>query len=349
MANPETLCPKCSFSPIPPGAEQCPRCHEVFAFNPLYLRSKKVMVDEQQGLDFEATLMGGLTGAVSAHPAPAATVLALGAALWLIRAAGLIIDLREPTWLFGLAAAELVGATVLMANIGPAVLFAQGLGVVHLAAAFILGAPQSPHTLASASIGVVVLAMTIGEPSRARRLGGLGAGVACACAAAASLAFATDPPAVGPLLIDDLRIGYQLVLPAGWKRMTRPELLPHLPLPSDDLDTQYLGFGSAGTRTFGLLALTSVEDDAKILPACADWVHRLGALNDPQPIAFAAPAPFAQPSFIFDLRLPSGAAGRLACGRAKTRLASLAVVVADPTPGTGAAAFEQVTGGLTLW
>ena len=146
MGWPETLCPKCAFSPIPAGAAKCPRCNEVFAFNPLYLRAQK---ERNKGLDFEATLRGALTGAVSAHPGPAAAVLALGAALWLVRGAGMFVDLKEPTWLFGLAAFELCGATVLMANIGPAKGFAQLLALVHIGVAFFLGAAVSPHTLGS--------------------------------------------------------------------------------------------------------------------------------------------------------------------------------------------------------
>ena len=67
MASPQTLCPKCAFSPIAQGAEKCPRCNEVFAFNPLYKRAQRLMVDKQRGLDFEATLRGGLTGAVHAE------------------------------------------------------------------------------------------------------------------------------------------------------------------------------------------------------------------------------------------------------------------------------------------
>jgi hypothetical protein len=347
MASPETLCPKCAFSPIPQGAEKCPRCNEVFAFNPLYMRAQKMMVDQRKGLDFEATLRGGLTGAVSAHPAPAATVLALGAALWLIRAAGLFVDLREPSWLFALAAFELCAATVLMANIGPAKLFAQAVAVAHIVAALMLGATLSPHTLASASIGVVVIAMTVGEPSQGRRSGGLIAGFVCSAAAVASLVWVTDPPPAGPVLIDDLRIGYQLMVPAGWKKLTPEELAPHLPLPSEDLDNKYVGFGSRLNRTYGLLTLTNVED-VQLLPACQDQLRRLGAINEPQPLGPAAPEAFGKESMLFELRTASGALGKFGCGKVGKRLVTMGVVVLDPTPGIGASAFERVSAGLTV-
>lgn len=344
---PETLCPKCAFSPIPAGAEKCPRCNEVFAFNPLYKRAQKMMVDKRVGLDFEATLRGALTGAVSAHPAPAATVLGLGAALWLIRGAGLLVDLREPTWLFVLAAFELCAATVLMANIGPAKLFALVIAAVHIAVAFILGAPASPHTLASASIGVVVIAMTVGEPSHGRRSAGLVAGFVCAGAALASLVWVTDPPPAGPVVIDDLRIGYQLMVPDGWGRLAPEELAPHLPLPSDDVDTKHVGFGSRRNRTFGLLTLSTAETPA-LIPACQDQLRRLGGVKDPTPLGSAAPDVFGKDSAVFALRTASGATGTLACGRVGKRFVALGVIVLDPTPGVGTQAFERVAAGLTI-
>ncbi len=347
MANPETLCPKCAFSPIPRGAEKCPRCNEVFAFNPLYKRTQRLMVDPQQGLDFEATLRGSLTGAVSAHPAPAATVLALGAALWLVRAAGLFVELHEPSWLFALAALELVAATVLMANIGPAKGFAQVVAVAHVIAAFALGAPLSPHTLASASVGLVVIAMTAGEPSQTRRTAGLCAGVLSAAAANAALIWVIQAPPPGPVVIDDLRIGYQLVVPAGWKRLTAEELAPHLPLPSEDLDNKYVGFGSPANRTYALLTLTNVEQ-VQLLPACQEQLRRLGGINEPTPLGFAAPEAFGKESMMFDLRTSSGATGRFACGKPGKRLITLGVVVVDPTPTVGAAAFDKVIAGLTI-
>ncbi len=346
MPSPETLCPKCAFSPIPQGAEKCPRCNEVFAFNPLYKRAQAMMVDKRVGLDFEATLRGALTGAVSAHPGPAAAVLAMGAVLWLIRAAGLFVDLREPSWLFALAAFELCAATVLMANIGPAKLFAQLVSVAHIIAAFVLGAPMSPHTLASASIGVVVIAMTAGEPSHGRRSGGLVAGLACTIAAVASLVWVTEAPAAGPVMIDDLRIGYQLMVPDGFKRLTTEELSPHLPLPSEDLDNKYVGFGSRLNRTFGLLTLTNI-DDVQLVPACQDQLRRLGGINDPQP-GPAAPAAFGKDAMTFDLRTASGASGRLACAKMGKRFITLGVVVLDPTPGIGSEAFEKICAGLTI-
>ena len=347
MANPETLCPKCAFSPIPAGAEKCPRCNEVFAFNPLYKRAQRLMVDKREGLDFEATLRGALTGALSAHPAPAAAVLAHGAALWLIRAAGLFVDLREPSWLFALAALELVAATVLMANIGPARLFAQAVAVAHLAAAFVLGAAHSPHTLASASIGAVVIAMTVGEPSAGRRSGGLLAGLVCTAAAVASLVWVTQPPPAAPVQLEDLRLGYQLQVPAGWKRLTAEELAPHLPLPSEDLDNKYVGFGSRLNRTFGLLTLTNVEQ-LHLLAACQDQLRRLGAISDPQPLGSSAPDAFGRESILFELRTASGSAGRFACAKIGQRFVTLSVVVLDPTPSIGAAAFEKVSAGLTV-
>ncbi len=347
MAGPETLCPKCAFSPIPAGAEKCPRCNEVFAFNPLYKRAQRMMVDKHKGLDFEATLRGALTGAVSAHPGPAAAVLGLCSALWLVRGAGLFVDLKEPQWLFGLAAFELCAATVLMANIGPAKGFAQLIAAVHIGVAFVLGAATSPHTIASAALGAVVFFLTLGEPSHGRRSAGLVLGLVTAGAAFASLVWVTEPPPPGPVLIEDLRIGYRLQVPDGWARLQREELAPHLPLPSDDLDRKHVGFGSRRNRSFGLLTLSTA---ANVVPlqGCQDQLRRIGGVNEATPLGSAAPVAFGKDSLMLEIRAASGATGQLACGRVGERFVTLSVIVLDPTPGVGAAAFDRVAAGLTV-
>src|SRR4051794_13112043 len=122
-------------------------------------------------------------------------------------------------------------------------------------------------------------------------------------------------------MIDDLRIGYQLMVPDSFKRLTTEELSPHLPLPSEDLDNKYVGFGSRLNRTFGLLTLTNI-DEVQLLPACQDQLRRLGGINDPQP-GPAAPAAFGKEAMTFDLRTASGATGRLACAKIGKRFITL--------------------------
>ena len=146
------------------------------------------MVRKEEGLDYEATLLGGLTGAVSANPEPAAGVLALAALLWLVRGAGLLSELREPSWLFGVAAVQLIAATALMANLGPATFLAQLVALAQVAISFLLpGEPTAPYTLCSAAVGVTVIVMTAGEPGATRRYVGLTVGVLALAGAALTL------------------------------------------------------------------------------------------------------------------------------------------------------------------
>lgn len=349
MASPETLCPKCGFTPIPERAEACPKCGDVFSFNPLYKAAQRRMIGKHEALDYESTTRGGLTGAVSANPGPAAAVLTLAAAIWLIRGAGLLVALREPAWLFWLAGAELVAATFLMANLGPAALFAQAVAGLHVAVAFVLPGeqPLALHTLLSALVGLIVIGMTLGEPSKGRRRAGLAMGVLAAAGAIAALAWATQAPPAPPEVIHDLRVGYQLVMPPGWKRLSADELAPHLPLPNEDLDNKYIGFGSAAQRTYGLLTISGGEDFV-LLAACEEQLRRLGARGEATPLKFTAPEGLGKESLVFELRTASGALGRLGCGRVGKRFVALGVVVTDPTPGLGEAAFERLGATLTV-
>ena len=89
---PETLCPNCGHSPIPYGAETCPKCHEPFDFLQMYKRGQRLRVDKQRDHDDgESTVFGGnLTGEVSAHPGPIAAVFFVGALAWFLRVGGVL-------------------------------------------------------------------------------------------------------------------------------------------------------------------------------------------------------------------------------------------------------------------
>jgi hypothetical protein len=322
----------------------CPRCGEVFSFNPLYKAAQRQGINRLEAIDMEATLRGGLTGAVSANPGPAAAVLGLCAVFWLVRAAGLLVDLREPTWLFWIAGAELAAATFLMANIGPAPLFAQLVAAAHIAAGFIVsgGQPLALHTLLSSLLGATVIAMTVGEPSSTRRKAGLGVGLLAGLGSIAALTLAAPPPPPPAEQIGDLRIGYELTVPHGWRRLAADQLGGHLPLPDEDLDHKYVAFGSPAEKTYGLLAIRGGDDAFELLPTCLVFLKGVGGLAETTPLGFAAPAGLGRESVVFRLRTATGALGRLGCGRVGKRFVALAVVVADPTPGPGEQAFERI-------
>src|SRR4051812_40613508 len=112
----KTLCPSCGFSPIPHGASECPRCEEPFDFLQAHKKGRVKFVDKNDDEEQEMTSFGGgLTGAVTAHPWPAATVIAVGAVAWFFRAAG-IFGAPDPLWTYGIVLLNLIGALLLVIN-----------------------------------------------------------------------------------------------------------------------------------------------------------------------------------------------------------------------------------------
>lgn len=348
MAKAETLCPKCGFSPIPEGTEKCPRCGENFAFHPLYKAAQRKMLGKLDAIDTEATLMGGLTGAVTAHPSPAAGVMALCALLWLVRASGLVVDLGDPVWLFALAAADLGAASMLMATVGPARSLVQALAVVQIAVAVLLApaGPWSPLALAFAAPGAVILFMTVAEPSGARRRLGLLLGVLSAVVAVAVLAWTTPVRGGGGPSTLKGEDGWLLVAPPGFGPLGAEDLAPLVTLPSTTNQARHLGFGHRAHQVFGVISV-STEGSPELRSGCEAWHRALGAVNEPRPLG-PAPSAFGGQSVLFELRTRAGAAGRLACGLREGRLWALAVVTRDPAPAVGLAAFEELSRGLTL-
>jgi hypothetical protein len=177
----ETLCPECGHGPIEEGEETCPKCHHLFAANPLYKRARKmggagVRVEE---IDSEATrtTLGGITSSVVAHPLPTSLLLGAAAVAWVIRSAGILSDAHEPLWPFGLAAVQMGVAMLLMAAAGPAKALAEMCALAQLASAYFVGGSPLAR-IGYGGVGVALLAMTLGEPSDFRRWMGMGAGLA---------------------------------------------------------------------------------------------------------------------------------------------------------------------------
>jgi hypothetical protein len=168
----ETLCPSCGAGPIPEDAETCPQCSTRFAANPLYRRARKAggFNVRKDSVDLEATRtrLGGITGAVDAHPAPTAAVLAAATATWVARCVGLLADRPEPLWPLALAAVLLGVAMLLMISAGPARQLAQLGAVAQLLSGYLAGGPPMAR-VGYAGAGLALLAMTVGEPGDARR------------------------------------------------------------------------------------------------------------------------------------------------------------------------------------
>jgi hypothetical protein len=277
-------------------------------------------------------------------------VLVLGAALWIIRAGDVFVDRHEPTWLFGIAALQVIAATLLMVNIGPAKFIAQAVAAIHIGLCLLLAGqyPLGPHSVASAGVGLVLILMTAGEPSALRRNAGLGLATLCAIASVAISLIPSAPPTVRPLVVlEDPRVGYQLTMPEGWKKMTADELAPYLPLPVESLENKYVGFGTRIQRTWGLLTLSS-DEKIQLIGGCQEQHQRIGSVNDAVPIDAVAPKVLGKQSLVFEVRTASGAVGRLACGRVGNRFVALALVGLDPSPGVLEVTFEKIGAGLIV-
>lgn len=335
MASTETICPHCGFSPIAEGAESCPRCR------------KRFVDDKPEATFVTATRAGGLTGSVTANPAPVALALTSGALLWVMRAGGFLVSVGDPPWAFALAALMIIAAMLLMTASGPAKHSAIIAGVVELVALALL--PDAPAALTAicALHGVALIAATAVEPGRARLVVGGVTGSALGAVGLAVLAWAIVPKPTGGVVLTDAVAGYRLVLPEGWAKAGEVDLQPHLVLPWDGGKTVNVGFVQPAPRAVGVLSVSRDEQPA-LDEACRDALLRLGVKNPMPKLELSAPKALGSPAKLVELKTASGASGRFGCGVVGARLVTLAVVSQDPAPDVGAAAFELVAGGLEL-
>src|SRR5579871_1753731 len=176
----QTLCPAGGFSPIAPGTEECPACGEPFTFLQTHKRAKNQFIDPEAESPEATTFSGGVTSAVTAHPSPPAIAFLAGAVLWFLRASGILVELNEPSWLFGVAVVDLVIPALLVVNVGPVKLLAQLAALGQLGAAAFLGRDDlvNPIHVLFAAHAIVLLVMVSGEPGVFRRA--LGLSMACA-------------------------------------------------------------------------------------------------------------------------------------------------------------------------
>lgn len=177
----ETACPSCGFSPIPEGTETCPACSTQFALNPLFKRAARAggqgVRKDEADLEATRTTLGGITGAVDAHPAPPAAVLVGCTFAWVLRAVGVLSDRPQAIWPLGLAAIQMGIAMLLMVSAGPAKQLAQMVALAQIGAAYLAGGSPVAQ-LGYGGVGVALLVMTIGEPGDVRRWVATGAAAA---------------------------------------------------------------------------------------------------------------------------------------------------------------------------
>lgn len=345
----KTLCPNCGWSPIPANAEECPACHEPFAFVPSFKRARRLdrmavpLGDDEAG----NTIMGGtvFTGAVSVHPRQAVAVFLAAAFAWLVRVSAAMGE-GAPGWTWALVAGGLLSALLLYIRRGPSKLLAQFSAIGFVLSALWLGYPELLQStpLMYALNGGVALLMVSGEPGPARRWVGLGLGLLTAVLAIASLAFPAAPRQNDgrrerrqELVSEDF--GFRLTLPSGF----------HL-LDAGDVAT--FRAPAAGNRSDvtvaapGVVARLTVSRDPN---SCEDHHRSLGGAVGAQPVREPAPAVLGANAVVYPLVLGTGAQGRLGCGTsADGRFLALAVVSTRGDVDTAQLAFADVGAGLRL-
>jgi hypothetical protein len=354
---PETLCPSCGHSPIPRGAEACPKCHEPFDFLQMYKRGQRLRVDKHRDQDeAEQTVFGGnITGEVSAHPAPIAAVFFVGAVAWFLRAGGVLGSLKEPGWTYGLVVLDLALGLVLLISLGPAKQLAQVGMALQLGAAGYLARTAPAEAVHWAYLGhaVVALVAVTGEPGPRRRYACLGLGVTMALLGALFLAVpvgAGGKPDTGARqLLVGKDLGYQLELPAGWGRLSREQLAPHLSLPPASLTGGGVGFGDETQGRFGGLWVERAENPQPVAASCQELLKAFGGEASSRPATRPGPLALGTKALVYELRTASGASGSFSCGRlGDGRLVGFGVVAVPAHAASAEAAFVAVGSGLAL-
>lgn len=349
MAEPQTLCPKCGFSPIPDRAETCPKCGENFSFHPLWKVAQRKMMSKTDSIEMESTTFGGLTGEVSANPIPASAVLALCALVWLLRASGLAANHVDPQWLFAVGAMQLGTAFMLLATVGPATALAQVMAVVQLAVPFLVMSDASgglPVAVASGLPGIALLVTTVGEPGPVRRNAGIVAGVVAFIAAVGAVfSLQTGEAAARGGTIANAEENWEL-RGSGLERLARADLAPHLTVPPETHRDRHAPFGNRQKGVFGLVSQTT-GGTPNLSAGCEEWLKAFGGVNEVQRLG-TAPAMFGPESLVLYIKTGSGASGRLACGLKSGTLWALTVVSSDPTPSVGAAEFERAATAFSI-
>ncbi len=349
----KTLCPSCGYSPIPHGAEECPACHEPFAFVPSFKRARRMdrmavpLGDEEGG----ATMMGGtvFTGAISVHPKQAVGVFVIGAFAWVMRASGAMGEQAAPSWTYALVGAALLSSLLLYLRRGPSKLLAQftALGMI-LSALFL----AIPHLLQSTALmfaahGVVALVLVAGEPGPGRRWVGLGLGVLTAVLGMASLAIGSRPerptaPSRRQELVSQ-EFGFRLALPPGFRLLSAQEVSVFPAPPSGDRTDVTVGVPGVQAR------FAVSREDRSLDDGCQQALRQLGSTARAEALRFPAPRTFGADSAVYPISLSGGAAGKLACGAlADGRFLTLAVVSTDGDTADSDLAFAEVGAGLRL-
>jgi hypothetical protein len=371
-------CPSCG-NPLDPGADECPRCGERFSVS----RSRSVsvggrsnpsrvgalrpepqlpvvpvrtgIVKRLMGMpEAERTTMGGLTGALTAHPREVSVVLGAGAIVWGLRAAGILGPGGQSTLPYVLAALNLVLIPILMFNWGPVRVLAPltvGAQVVLSIGMALTGhAVGWARELAFVLHAGVALLLVVGEPDAFRRRIGMVAGLLAALAAALGLATGQYAPRAPP--VSNEKLGFRFLLPPGYELLTPEQLDPVLHAPPTPLGGVRYAFGRPGGQVpktvFGIL-LVDPTPGIQLIGGCQSLWRSLGGTGALTPLARVLPEAFVGPAVVYELRTAQAKQGLLVCGRPdEGRFVALTVVTLEPQGDQAAKAFAQVGAGLRL-
>jgi len=350
----KTLCPSCGYSPIPDGAEECPACHEPFAFVPSFKRARRMdrmavpLGDDEGG----ATMMGGtvFTGAISVHPKQAVGIFLIGAFAWLVRASGAMGEKAAPAWTYALVGAGLVSALLLYLRRGPSKLLAQFTALAMVLAALLLAVPEvlRPTPVMYALHGVVALVMVAGEPGPTRRWAGLGVGALAAVLGIVSLVVGQDgrPSAPSSSRRQELvsqEFGFRLALPPGFRLLEAREVEAFPAAPAGNRTDVTVGVPGVLAR------LAVIKDRHPLGDGCQEALRQLGSVGRPDPLRYPAPGTFGADSAVYPLSLSGAVQGKLACAvLADGRFLTLAVVSTRGDSASADRALAEVGAGLRL-
>lgn len=345
----ETLCPSCSFTDIPDGAEECPRCGERFAFVPTWRRAQTRFIDHQRDSEsLEMTAIGGaVAGELSFHPGPAAGGLGALAAAWFVRASGWFGEWEDEAFGYLVALLGLAAGTGLLVGWAWGRRTAQAVAALSVALA--LGLGGGPTAVLYAVLGAAAFGSVLGEPSATRRsvLLGVVLSVAALCVASVALVRPQPVPATPAALGAQQSLGVSVRLPPGMAQVAPAVLAGRPAVPPDGLTAASMPF----TDGRGSTAVLSVSRDggSPLSESCQAQGRAHGAAGPGVRLQRAAPPPLGPGALVLELPLPSGEVALLACARRPDgRTVSLLALGAGGTPQAAGAVLDSVGAGLSL-
>jgi hypothetical protein len=326
----ETVCPFCTFSPIDDEAERCPRCNRLFVDR---------FVEQST---ISRTVVGGLTGAVTANPWPVALGLLVTAALWAVRGSGLLLEVGDGPFSFAVAAVHVLAVTLVLTATGPAkhaAALASVLAIAWAAWCALFGDVPPVVTVACLMAAAGLMGGSLAEPSRTRIAAGATFAIISALGGAVALGLASAPASTPSLVLVDGAAQWSMTIPPRWV-VRRPIDPPSaLTRPEDTATSVHFALTKKPDDITVLVRVT--HDEARpLVEACTDAQAAFGL---PTTLALVAGGE----GHSLEGRMPTGGgAARLSCWKRDERFMAIAATSRDPLPDNLKAAVAELTRGL---